>query len=206
MKIKHYLYDLPDEVKFKASVAIDTETMGLKLHRDRLCLVQLSGGDGECHLVQFPKPDFTKSYNLKKLLQDKAILKIFHYARFDVAALMHSFNIEISNLYCTKIASFLTRTASNKHSLKDLCKELLNIELNKQEQTSDWGDKKLTPEQMKYAATDVLHLHHIKQKLDTLLVREKRMELAQACFQFLPFRARIDLLAGEDFDIFSHKI
>ncbi len=205
MKIHLHTYDLPEDVVFKGSLAIDTEAMGLKNYRDRLCLVQLSAGDGVCHLVHFPEPHFKDSPHLKKVLRDSSLLKIFHYARFDVAILMHSFHVELTSLYCTKIASRLVRTYSNRHGLKDLCKELLGIELSKQEQTSDWGASTLTSEQLKYAATDVLHLHSLKQRLDVLLEREKRTSLAKACFDFLPHRAYLDLIAGENFDILSYN-
>jgi len=207
MTINLYLYDLPDELLLDSSngIAIDTEAMGLKNHRDRLCLVQLSTGDGQYHLVHFPKPDFTKAKNLKKILQDDGVLKIFHYARFDLAIMMHYLNTEIRNVYCTKIASRMARTFTSKHSLKDLCKDFLQTELPKQEQTSDWGAEELTEDQKKYAANDVRYLHAIKNKLDAMLIREGRTETVQACFDFLPHRARLDLLAGECFDIFSHN-
>ncbi|RZI47125.1 ribonuclease D [Candidatus Finniella inopinata] len=205
MKINLHTYDLPSDVTFTNSVAIDTEAMGLKNHRDRLCVVQLSAGDGECHLVHFPEPHFDQSPNLKRVLADKNLVKIFHYARFDVAILKHTFQIPLENIYCTKIASRLVRTYTNRHGLKDLCKELLGVELSKQEQTSDWGSEVLTQEQLKYAATDVLHLHKLKAKLDAMLEREKRQSLAQACFNFLPHRTDMDLTAGENFDIFSYQ-
>jgi ribonuclease D len=205
MKIHLHAYDLPDNFSFEKSVAIDTEAMGLKNHRDRLCVVQLSAGDGHCHLVHFPEPHFHSSLNLKKLLNNLQLLKIFHYARFDVGILQHTFQLGIRNIYCTKIASRLTRTYCNRHGLKDLCKELLGVELSKQEQTSDWGAPTLTIEQQKYAATDVLYLHELKKKLDVLLEREKRTELAQACFDFLPYRSQLDLMAGENFDILSYN-
>lgn len=196
-------YDLPDDF-LPQSVAIDTEAMGLKNYRDRLCLVQLCDDQGNVHLIHFPTPSFNNSPNLLKLLQDKNILKIFHYARFDVALLSYSFNIQINSIYCTKIASKLVRTYTNRHGLKDLCKELLGIELSKQEQTSDWGREKLTPSQKEYATSDVLYLHDLKNKLDSLLKREKREEIANACFQFLPTRTWFDLKAGETYDIFSY--
>jgi ribonuclease D len=205
VKIHLHSYDLPADVTFKGSVAIDTEAMGLKNHRDRLCLVQLSAGDEECHLVHFPEPRFDQAVNLKKALADKDLLKIFHYARFDVGILRHTFQLPVENIYCTKIASRFVRTYTNRHGLKDLCKELLGVDLSKQEQTSDWGSPVLSPEQLKYAATDVLHLHKLKQKLDILLAREKRQSLAQACFDFLPHRTHLDLTAGENFDIFSYQ-
>jgi ribonuclease D len=205
MHIHLFQYDLPDDFKASTAVAIDTEAMGLKNHRDRLCLVQVSNGDGHCYLVQFPKPDFSKSPNLKKILQDDSVQKIFHYARFDVAILMHSFQIDMANIYCTKIASRLCRTYTSRHGLKDLCKDLIQKEISKQEQTSDWGAESLSKEQQKYAATDVLYLHHLKQVLDVLLARENRNALAQECFKFLPSRARFDLLVSDSFDIFSYQ-
>ncbi|MCX7338764.1 MAG: ribonuclease H-like domain-containing protein [Alphaproteobacteria bacterium] len=205
MQIHLHSYDLPDGLSFGSSVAIDTEAMGLKNHRDRLCLVQLSSGDGDCHLVHFPEPHFEKAVNLKALLKDNQVTKIFHYARFDVGILNFSFKILLENIYCTKMASRLCRTFTSKHSLKDLCKDLLSIELSKQEQTSDWGAPVLTQEQLQYAATDVLYLHILKEKLDRLLHREKRWELAEACFWFLPYRTQLDIMAGESFDIFSYS-
>lgn len=205
MKIQLYQYDLPDSLSFSESVAIDTEAMGLKNHRDRLCLVQISDGDGECHLVQFSQPHFDKAVNLKRLLQNKKITKIFHFGRFDIAILMHSFKIKIENVYCTKIASRFVRTFTDRHGLKDLCKELLNVDISKQEGTSDWGALNLTKDQLRYAATDVLHLHKLKNKLDEMLEREGRTELAKACFDFLPYRAEMDLLGGETFDVFPHR-
>ena len=205
MKINLHTYDLPNDAIFTGSVAIDTEAMGLKNHRDRLCVVQLSAGDGVCHLVHFPEPQFDQAVNLKRVLIDKSLVKIFHYARFDVAILKHTFKIPLETIYCTKIASRLVRTYTSRHGLKDLCKELLGVELSKQEQTSDWGSEILSQEQLKYAATDVLHLHKLKAKLDSMLEREKRQSLAQACFDFLPHRADMDLTAGENFDIFSYQ-
>lgn len=204
MKIHLHQNDLPDNLNLGNVVAIDTETMGLKPHRDRLCLVQLSAGDGVCHLVQFPQKNYEKAQNLKRLLADPSITKLFHFARFDVMILFHYLNVMATPLYCTKIASRLIRTFTEKHSLKDLCKELLKVEISKQEQTSDWGAQDLTPDQLRYAATDVLHLHALKAKLDTLLERENQMDLANACFSFIPHRARLDLAAGEEFDIFAH--
>lgn len=200
-----YTYDLPEEVELGSSIAIDTETMGLCHHRDRLCLIQLSSGDGVSHLVHFPKADYTLSPHVCRILSNPNIQKIFHYGRFDLAVLMQSFQLNIENVYCTKIASRLVRTYTNRHSLKDLCKDLLDISLDKEEQTSDWGKEVLSSEQLKYAGNDVLYLHCLKEILDSLLIRENRMELAQACFNFLPFRAKLDLLVDEQFDIFSHK-
>lgn len=205
MQTHLYTYDLPDEIDLGNSIAIDTETMGLCHQRDRLCLIQLSAGDGHCYLVHFPTPCFTQSPNICRILADCHVQKIFHYGRFDIAALAKSFGIFTANVYCTKIAAKLVRTFTNQHSLKSLCWDLLGIELNKSEQTSDWGVSILSPEQLQYAGTDVLYLHNLKEKLDALLIREERMVLAQACFDFLPYRAKLDLLAGEDFNIFAHK-
>ncbi|GHS91152.1 3'-5' exonuclease [Alphaproteobacteria bacterium] len=205
MQTHLYTHDLPEDIDWGGSVAIDTETMGLQHHRDRLCLVQLSAGDGHCHLVHFPEPCFGQSPHLCKLLANDHLEKVFHYGRFDLAVLAKSFGIVPHNVYCTKIASRLTRTYTDRHSLKSLCADLLGIDVDKREQTSDWGGEVLSPEQLRYAGTDVLYLHAIKEKLDALLVRENRLALAQACFRFLPHRAELDLLAGEGFDIFAHK-
>jgi len=203
MKIKLHNNDLPRGVKIYKSVAIDTETMGLNPLRDRLCLVQLSSGNDVCHLVKIKsKPSMPK--NLINILKNKKILKIFHFARFDVAVLKHNFNIDINNIYCTKIASKLVRTFTDKHGYKDLCKELLDIQISKTEQTTDWGKIKLTLAQQKYAATDVLHLHKIKDELNKILKRENRTELANACFDFIKFRTNLDLEGWNNQDIFSH--
>ncbi len=204
MHIHLHHYDLPADFVPASVIAIDTEAMGLKYHRDRLCVVQLSNGDEHCHLVHFPTSDFTQSPRLCALLKRSDITKIFHFARFDVGILQHSFGIHMTNLYCTKIASRLTRTYTNKHSLKDLCKDFLGIELSKQEQTSDWGTPTLTSNQQTYAASDVLYLHELKNKFDALLAREGRTALAKACFDFLPFRGQFDQMVGDTFDIFSH--
>ena len=194
--------DLPSSVRFGKAVAVDTETMGLNLHRDRLCLVQIGDGKGNVWLVQIKKG---KKYpNLIKLLTDKKILKIFHFARFDVAKLKNDLGIIVGPIYCTKIASKLCRTSSPSHSLKSLCTDLLGVELCKEQQTSDWGADKLNKAQQQYAANDVLYLHQLKEKLDTLLKREGRAELAQACFDFLPVRAELDLLDFVSPDIFNH--
>ena len=203
MKIKLHTNDLPNSVNFTESVAVDTEAMGLNHKRDRLCLVQLSNGNGICHLVQIQN-NISKPKNLIKLFKNKKILKIFHYARFDVGILKHSFNINIENIYCTKIASKLARTFTNEHGYKDLCKNLLNKKISKTEQTTDWGSKKLTQAQQKYAATDVLYLHKIKIELDKMLIRENRVKLAQACFNFINIRAELDLLGWSEQDIFKH--
>lgn len=204
MTIHLHQNDLPDDVNLGNLVAIDTEAMGLKHARDRLCLVQLSAGDGVSHLVHIQK-DFTgEAKNLKKLLTDPAVTKIFHFARFDVAALYQHFRVLTQPIYCTKIASKLIRTYTDRHGLKDLCRELLGVELSKYEQTSDWGADSLRDEQLKYAASDVLYLHQLKQALDQRLEREDRLEMADKCFDFLPTRAILDLTAGEEFDIFQH--
>ena len=202
MKIKYYENDLPENLDFGEIVAIDTETMGLNPARDRLCLVQLSSGNGICHLVKIL--DLRKKpKNLIKLLKNNRITKIFHYARFDVAILKHAFKLEIKNIYCTKIASKLVRTYTDKHGYKDLCKELLNETISKVEQSSDWGGK-LSKDQKIYAATDVLHLHKLKNKLDIMLARENRTKIANACFEFLGHRTDLDLYGWHDVDIFNH--
>ncbi len=195
--------DLPSGMSFGDSVAVDTETMGLNPHRDRLCVVQLSAGDGVCHLVHFPKPVFDAP-NLKRLLADPAVTKIFHFARFDVAAIRKYLGIVCQPVYCTKIAAKMTRTFTDRHGLKDLCRELLGVEISKEQQSSDWGAETLTPEQVSYAANDVLHLHALREKLDPLLAREGRTELADACFRFLPTRGELDLAGWDDPDIFQH--
>ena len=197
-----YQGDLPDNITFHDAVAVDTETMGLNLHRDRLCLVQLSAGDGTAVLVQIlPQTDCP---NLKKLLTNQNILKIFHFARFDVAKIMHDLGVITTPVYCTKIASKLARTSSPSHSLKSLCHDLLNIDLQKEQQTSDWGAAELSEAQKQYAANDVLYLHQLKEKTENLLKREGRYHLAKACFQFLPIRAELDLQDFSDPDIFAH--
>ena len=202
MKIKYYENDLPENLGFDDTVAIDTETMGLNPSRDRLCLVQLSSGNKTCHLVKIL--DLRKKpKNLIKLLKNNKITKIFHYARFDVAIIKHAFKIDIKNIYCTKIASKLVRTYTDKHGYKDLCKELLNETISKAEQSSDWGSK-LSQNQKKYAATDVLHLHKIKNKLDIMLKRENRTAIAHACFEFISYRTDLDLHGWHDVDIFKH--
>jgi ribonuclease D len=201
-------HDLPETVALGAVVAVDTETMGLNPHRDRLCLVQLSSGDGHAHLVQIiPEALGGHGYacpNLARLLADPAVVKLMHFARFDVAVLQHALGITVAPVRCTKIAAKLVRTFTDRHGLKDLCRELLGVELSKQQQTSDWGAVDLTPEQLAYAASDVLHLHALWAKLETLLARENRRELADACFAFLPARGRLDLLGYEQPDIFAH--
>ena len=203
MSITLHQGDLPAGAGFKGSVAIDTETLGLKPHRDRLCLVQLSAGDGSAHLVQL-KAGVVKAPRLKALLTDENVLKIFHFARFDMAALHHRLGVMTGPVFCTKIASKLARTYTDRHGLKDLVKELLGIEVSKEQQSSDWGADKLSKEQLAYAAQDVLHLHELKRRLDIMLAREGRGELAEACFRFLPTRATLDLLDWGEVDIFAH--
>jgi ribonuclease D len=207
MTIELYRGDLPTGLKLGPMVAVDTETMGLNPVRDRLCLVQLSQGDGICHLVQVPKPapgQRVSAPNLKALLEDHAILKLFHFARFDLTALKVNLDIDCAPVYCTKIAAKLVRTFTDRHGLKDLCRELLGVDLSKQQQTSDWGAETLTPEQLKYAAADVLYLHQLKDKLDPILDREGRRALAEGCFDFLPARAALDRLGWDQPDIFEH--
>ncbi|MFL2920230.1 MAG: ribonuclease D [Thalassobaculaceae bacterium] len=203
MPIDLYRGDLPSALNLGPVVAIDSETMGLKPHRDRLCLIQLSSGDGNAHLVQFERCNYAAP-NLVKLLEDPDITKVFHYARFDVAIIKKYLRAQTNSIYCTKIASKLVRTYTDKHGLKDLCKELLDLDLSKQQQSSDWGAKNLTEEQKKYAASDVLYLHRIKEILDQRLLREERKELAAFCFEFLQTRASLDLIGFENEDIFSH--
>lgn len=195
--------DLPADLDFGGSIAIDTETLGLNPHRDRLCVVQLSSGDGSAHVVQFARGAFDAP-NLRRLLADPALLKIFHFGRFDIAVLFQYLGVLATPVYCTKIASKLTRNFTDRHGLKDLCREFLGVDLSKQQQSSDWGAEDLTPEQMAYAASDVLHLHRLKEKLDALLVREDRASLAAECFKFLPTRARLDLLGWDEADVFEH--
>jgi len=203
MAIKLYRGDLPADLSFGPIVAIDTETMGLNPHRDRLCLVQLSAGDGNAHLVQIPKGP-AKAPRLAALIADPKVLKLFHFGRFDIAVLEHALGVRCEPVYCTKIAAKLVRTFTDRYGLKDLCKDLLGVDLSKQQQTSDWGSEVLSEEQMTYAASDVLHLHALKTKLDALLEREGRTELAQAAFRFLPTRARLDVAGWPDVDIFAH--
>lgn len=204
MTIRLHRGDLPDLSRYKTAVAIDTETLGLNPHRDRLCVVQLSPGDGSADVVQIPA-GATDAPNLKRLLADPAILKIFHFARFDVAVLSNALGVMPAPIYCTKIASRLCRTYTDKHGLKDLARELLGVDMSKQQQSSDWGADSLTEAQVAYAASDVLYLHAMKDKLDAMLAREGRTDLAEACFRFLPDRARLDLMGWEDQDIFAHS-
>ena len=203
MTIKLYKGDLPAGLDLGPVVAIDTETMGLNPHRDRLCLVQMSSGDGNAHLVQFAKGPI-QAPRLAAMLADAKVLKLFHFGRFDIAMLEHHLGIACEPVYCTKIAARLVRTFTDRFGLKDLCKELLGVDLSKQQQTSDWGAETLTEEQMAYAASDVLHLHALKAKLDALLEREDRTALAKAAFGFLPSRARLDVAGWPESDIFTH--
>ena len=195
--------DLPDGLTFPHGVAVDSETLGLNPHRDRLCVLQLSSGDGTAHLVQFDGRNY-QAPRLKQLLTDTKVLKIFHFARFDVAVLSKYLGVTTTPLYCTKIASKLARTYTDRHGLKDLVGELLGVELSKQQQSSDWAAATLSDAQKSYAASDVLHLHAVKAKLDAMLVRDGRRDLAEACFRFLPERAALDLAGFQDVDIFSH--
>jgi ribonuclease D len=204
MTIRLHSGDLPDISRYTGSVAIDTETMGLHPHRDRLCVVQMSNGDGSADVIQIAKGQ-RDAPNLKALLANPAVTKIFHFARFDVAALYHSFGVMPQPVYCTKIASRLARTYTDRHGLKDLVREVLNIDLSKQQQSSDWGSQSLSEAQLTYAASDVLHLHALRERLDAMLVREGRAELAKACFEFLPARAKLDLGGWETEDIFAHS-
>ncbi len=195
--------DLPDDIDFGDSVAVDTETMGLNPVRDRLCLVQLSAGDGQCHLVKFDGRTFDAP-NLVNLMNDPDVTKLFHFGRFDVAMIWVYLEVLTRPVYCTKLASRLVRTFSSQHSLRNLCKDLLNVDLSKQQQLTDWGADELTKDQMEYAASDVLYLHKLREHLDTLLEREGRMELAQACFDFIPHRAVLDIAGWPEEDIFAH--
>ena len=203
MAIHIYNNDLPGNLDLGTSIAIDTETMGLKPHRDRLCLVQLSSGDGHAHLVKIPNPQ-ADAPNLKDLLADPARTKLFHFARFDVAVLEHNIGPIGGDIYCTKIASKLARTYTDRHGLKDLCRELLRVDLSKQQQSSDWGADIISDEQADYAAGDVLYLHQIRAHLDTMLEREGRQHVAAACFAFIQTRAALDLNGFADLDIFQH--
>lgn len=206
--IKLHKHDLPDGLDFGSVVAIDTETMGLDPRRDRLCLVQLSAGDGNAHCVQIIPESLggrgADCPNLKALLTNPDVVKLFHFARFDVAILRAALGIECAPVRCTKIAAKLVRTFTDRHGLKDLCRELLGVEISKQQQSSDWGAPELTPEQLAYAASDVLHLHALWAKLEALLKREGRLELAESCFRFLPARGQLDLMGYEEPDIFAH--
>ncbi len=202
----NYLHrgDLPADLDLGTVVAVDSETMGLNPHRDRLCVVQLSSGDGNAHVVQLDGGTYAAP-NLKRLLTDPKVLKVFHFARFDIAAFQHWLNVETSPVYCTKVASRLTRTFTDRHGLKDLAKDLLGVDLSKQQQSSDWGAETLTEAQVDYAASDVLYLHALKAKLDQMLAREGRVALAEACFRFLPARAALDLAGWPEIDILAHS-
>jgi ribonuclease D len=204
MTIRLHKGDLPDDWRWGDSVAIDTETRGLNPHRDRLCLVQLSRGDGDADLVQIGA-DQKRAPNLERLLADPACVKLFHFARFDIAVMFHAFGVMTAPVYCTKIASKLVRTYTDRHGLKDIVRELCGVELSKQQQSSDWAAETLSEAQMAYAASDVLHLHALRQKLDVMLARENRADIAAQCFAFLPTRARLDLLGWPETDIFSHE-
>ncbi len=195
--------DLPDGLDLGPVVAIDSETMGLRLGRDPLCVVQLSAGDGDAHVVQLTRPGYDAP-NLKRLLTDPTVLKLFHFGRFDIAMFALHLGVSTAPVYCTKIASKLARTYTDRHGLKDVTRELLGVDLSKAQQSSDWGSAALSPDQLAYAASDVLHLHGLRLRLNAMLEREGRMELAQACFDFLPSRARLDVAGWEDIDIFAH--
>ena len=197
--------DLPDDVKFSGSVAIDTETQGLSLVRDKLCLMQLSAGDGDAHIVQMNRSTYDCP-NVKALMADCSVKKLFHFARFDVAIIKRDLGIAPTPLFCTKIASGLVRTYTDRHGLKDVCRELLGVEISKHQQSSDWASDELTEAQLNYAASDVLYLHRLEMILSARLMREGRMEIAQACFDFLPSRAALDLAGWPDIDIFSHNL
>lgn len=204
MTIRLHSGDLPDGLDLGPVVAIDTETLGLNPHRDRLCVVQLSNGGGDAELVQIARGQ-TEAPNLTRLFADPNVLKLFHFARFDIAVLANAFGVMPAPVYCTKIASKLTRTYTDRHGLKDIVRELLGVEISKQQQSSDWGAATLTEAQQAYAASDVLYLHALREKLDLSLAREGRAEVAKACFEFLPTRARLDLLGWPETDIFAHE-
>jgi len=203
MTIFFHKNDLPANINFKNSVAIDTETMGLNIHRDRLCLLQISAGDGNAHLIQFEQNKYDAP-NLKKILSDDSIEKIFHFARFDLASIKYYLNISIKNIYCTKIASRLIRTYTDSHGLKSICEELLGVEISKKQQSSDWGSADISEKQLEYAASDVLYLHALKEKLNKMLIRENRFEIFQSCVNFLPTRVELDLQNFSTIDIFTH--
>jgi ribonuclease D len=203
LKIQLHKNDLPDGLDLGTSVAIDTETLGLNPYRDRLCLAQLSSGDGVCHAVQFAAGQY-QAPNLKKLLTDRNVMKLFHFARFDVAMFRRYLGVVTAPIYCTKIASKLVRTYTDRHGLKDLVRELLGVDLSKEQQSSDWGAAELTEKQLAYAANDVAYLHKLKEALDSMLIREGRTGIARACFDFLPVRAELDLAGWAEEDIFAH--
>jgi ribonuclease D len=202
----NYVYrgDLPDDLDLGPTVAIDCETMGLNPKRDRLCVVQLSSGDGNAHLVQIAKGQ-SSAPNLCRMLEDPNVLKLFHFGRFDIAAMFETFGALTAPVYCTKIASRLVRTYTDRHGLKNLLQELLSVDISKQQQSSDWGSKKLSKAQVEYAASDVLYLHQLRDSLNQMMIREDRMEIAQSCFDFLPTRAKLDLAGWPDNDIFAHS-
>ena len=204
----NYLYkaDIPNNLKSTSMLALDTETMGLSYQRDRLCVVQISFGDKNAHLIKFDDfKDYKQAYNLRLLMKNRKVLKIFHYARFDLAIIKKYLGVMPAPVYCTKIASKIARTYTDKHGLKEICKELLNVEISKQQQSSDWGKKELTKNQINYASNDVLYLHELKSKLDEILKREKRIDLAYSIFKFLPLRVKLDLMGWQNTDIFSHS-
>jgi len=205
MKMANCLYknDLPADLDLGPVVAIDCETMGLNPHRDRLCVIQMSGGDGNAHLVQVEKGQ-TEAPNLKAMLENPDVLKLFHFGRFDIAAMYNAFGALTAPVYCTKIASKMVRTYTDRHGLKNLLQELLGVDISKQQQSSDWGAPELTKAQLEYAASDVLYLHRLREELNRMLAREGRVEMAQACFDFLPMRARLDLAGWPEIDIFAH--
>ncbi|MND98845.1 Ribonuclease D [compost metagenome] len=203
MTVHFHEGDLPDDLDLGAEVAIDSETMGLRYRRDPLCVVQLSSGDGNAHVVRLNRPAYDCP-NLKRLLADPAVLKLFHFGRFDIAMFQLHLGVQVAPVYCTKIASKLARTYTDRHGLKDVAKELAGIDMSKAQQSSDWGSAELSQAQLDYAASDVLYLHAIKARLNEMLVREGRMELAQACFDFLPMRSRLDLAGWDEIDIFAH--
>lgn len=203
MSITYHIGDLPAGLDLGPVIAIDSETMGLSVHRDRLCVIQLSGGDGTAHVVHFPRPVYDAP-NLRRLLADPAVTKLFHFARFDLAMIHKHLGVRCAPVWCTKLASKLCRTNTDRHGLKDLCRELIGVDLSKQQQTSDWGAPELNADQLAYAASDVLYLHQLKARLEVLLDREDRRAVAEECFRFLPTRAELDLLDWDDVDIFSH--
>jgi len=205
MTVHLHKNDLPDGLDFGSAIAVDTETQGLSLVRDKLCLVQLSAGDGDAHIVQMNRSSYDAP-NLKKLMADPNVTKIFHFARFDVAMMMRDLGVTVAPVFCTKIASGLVRTYTDRHGLKDLTKELINVDLSKQQQSSDWAADELTEAQLNYAASDVLYLHQLKTILSARLMREGRWDIAQGCFAFLPTRAQLDLKGWADVDIFSHRM
>ena len=205
MSVTLHRHDLPDGLTFEKSIAVDTETQGLSLVRDKLCLVQLSSGDGTAHIVQMDRASYDAP-NLKAVLGDPSIEKIFHFARFDVAVIKRDLGVDMTPVFCTKIASGLVRTYTDRHGLKDLCKELLSVDLSKQQQSSDWASDELTKAQLDYAASDVLYLHQLRNILTARLIREDRLDIARNCFDFLQTRCALDLLGWEGVDIFSHKM